>query len=72
MTVLQVQSLPVLAHQHRSIIFFEFFLGVWLVGMYLTGWMVKAFFCSSNRYMYSMMTRHLSAICECDPSSTYM
>jgi hypothetical protein len=37
MTVLQVQSLPVLAHQHRSIIFFVFFLAVVPDGVNRTG-----------------------------------
>ena len=60
MTVLQVQSLPVLAHQHRSIIFFVILLVVELNGVDLTGW---------RGYLSFLMMWHLSAICECDSSS---
>ena len=45
MTVLQVQSLPVLAHQHRTITFFAFLWSYKLIGMNLIGWSFKVCFC---------------------------
>jgi hypothetical protein len=48
MTVLQVQSLPVLAHQHRQNIFFGGFFGstAWC-GLH---WVEKVSFCSLRWY----------------------
>jgi hypothetical protein len=62
MTVLQVQSLPVLAHQHRSIIFFwGFFWGFFLGGLahwYGTHSMEMAFVLFIEQVL---MMRHMSA-----------